>query len=171
MNWKKWIKYTGILLITLTMISIFLVNRGFKQMYGGFTQLVDVEQFEPSTDPVAIKNVNILAPDGESFIAGQTILIEQGLIQSIDSALNIPTSTTIIDGTGKYLIPGLIDSHVHIFKSPNDLLLYVANGVTEVRELIGDESRLDLRQQIEDGRIGPKMWVAYPPLGTGDDMG
>ena len=171
MNWKKGLKYFGILLIILTILSIFLINRGFKQMYGGFTQLVDVEQFTPSTKPVAIKNVNLLSPDGTYFMEAQTILIAQGLIKAIDSTLNIPPQTIVIDGSGKFLIPGLIDSHVHIFKSPNDLLLYIANGVTQVRELIGDESRLDLKQQIEDGRIGPKMWVTSPPLGTGDDMG
>ncbi len=171
MNWKKWLKYLGALLFVITIVTIVLLNRGLKQMYGGFTQLVDVEHFDPPTDPVAIKNVNILSPNGENFIAGQTILIDQGLIQSIDSTINIPTNFTIIDGSGKYLIPGLIDSHVHIFKSPNDLLLYVANGVTEVRELIGDKSRLELKRQIENGRIGPKMWVTSPPLGTATDMG
>lgn len=171
MNWKKWLKYLGIFLIILTILSIYLVNRGFKQMYGGFTQVVDVEQFNPPTGPVAIKNVNILSSDGESFVPNQTILIEQGLIKKIDSTTSISLQNKIIDGTGKYLIPGLVDSHVHIFKSPNDLLLYVANGITQVRELIGDDSRLELKQQVEDGRIGPKMWVTSPPLGTGDDFG
>ncbi len=68
------------------------------------------------------------------------------------------------------MIPGLIDSHVHLFKSPNDLLLYIANGVTEVRELIGEEKHLHWKQEIEAGRIGPKMFVASPRLGSFETM-
>lgn len=171
MNWKKWMKYTGIFLLVLTLVTLFLANRGFNRMYGAHTKLVDVEQFKPQTGPIAIKDVNILTTNGESFLAGQTILLEEGTIKAMGENVSIPTATTIIDGTGKYLIPGLIDSHVHLFKSPNDLLLYIANGVTGIREMIGHEERLFLKKQIENGRIGPKMWVASPPLGTGDDIG
>ena len=128
--------------------------------------LVNLEQFTPQTGPVAVKNVHILAPDGNGFLQGQTILMEGGMIVDIAPNLTIPASTKIIDGQGKYLIPGLIDSHVHLFKSPNDLLLYVANGVTEIREMIGDETKLAMKKEIANGRIGPKMWVASPPLGS-----
>jgi len=170
MNWKKWIKYTGIGLVVLTVITFFVMKQGFTKMYGGYTKLVDVEQFKPKTGPVAIKNVNVLAPNGAHFITGQTIFMEAGLIKAIGEGVVIPSSSTIIDGKGKFLIPGLIDSHVHLFKSPNDLLLYIANGVTGIREMIGNEKRLALKQQIANGRIGPQMWVASPPLGTGGDM-
>jgi len=171
MNWKKWIKYTGLFLVVLTLVTLFLAKRGFNRMYGAHTKLVDVEQFNPQTSPVAIKNVNVLTPNGESFLAGQTILLEDGIIKAMGEKLIIPWEANIINGTGKYLIPGLIDSHVHLFKSPNDLLLYIANGVTGIREMIGHEERLSLKKQIENGRIGPNMWVASPPLGTGDDIG
>ena len=135
-------------------------------MYGALTERVDYEQFKPKTGPVLIKNVNILDPDGQSFIAEQSVLIEDGLIQIIDSTSQISDAISFIDGRGKYLIPGLIDAHVHLFQSPNDLLLYVANGVTEIRELIGEKDHLEWKKQIEHGRIGPKMFVASPRLGS-----
>ena len=58
---------------------------------------------------------------------------------------------------------------MHLLKSPNDLLLYVANGVTHVRDLGGPKTRLSLRAEIEQGdRIGPKLFVASPPINTKD---
>ena len=174
MNWKKWIKYTGITLLVLTILTpivgYFGLQSSMKQFYGANTKVVDVAQFEPQTGAVVIKNINILAPDSEEFIPRQTLLIENGLIQSIDNLSIIPAQAKVIDGTGKYLIPGLIDSHVHLFYSPNDLLLYIANGITEVREMMGSTDRLALKKEIEEGRIGPKLWVASPPLGTASDI-
>lgn len=174
MNWKKWMKYTGITFLALLVMTPFVFYFGMKsamqQMYGANTEVVDVTQFEPETGTVVIKHVNILAADSKVFIEEQMVLIENGLIQTIDNSFNIPAEATIIDGTGKYLIPGLIDSHVHLFYSPNDLLVYIANGVTEIREMMGSEDRLILKKEIENGRIGPKLWVASPPLGTVDNL-
>lgn len=166
MNWIKWIKYTVIFLIVLTSIGLIWINREGKQMYGGLTQQVNYEQFKPQEGSFAIKNINVLSPDADRIIPKQTILIEKGMIAAIDSTLSLSSETIIIDGEGKYLIPGLIDTHVHLFQSPNDLLLYLANGVTQIRELIGEESHLKWRDQIENGRIGPKMFVASPRLGS-----
>ena len=170
MNWKKWIKYTLIFLIVVTVAGILGMTLEGKRMYGGLTERVDHTQFKPKEGSFAIRNVNLLSPDGDSIISGQTILLEKGLIVAIDSTLNITSETTIIDGTGKYLIPGLIDAHVHLFQSPNDLLLYIANGVTEIRELIGEEPHLEWKKEIENGRIGPKMFVASPRLGSFEPM-
>lgn len=170
MNWKKWIKYTGLLILILTIIAFFYMGRQGKRMYGGLTQKVDHEQFKPQEGAFAITNVNVLSADGESFTPGQTVLLKDGLISAIDSTLTIPSNATTIDGKGKFLIPGLIDTHVHLFQSPNDLLLYIANGVTEVRELIGEADHLTWKKEIENGRIGPKMFVASPRLGTFGSM-
>jgi len=170
MNWRKWIKYALVFLAITTSVAIYWFYRQGKQIYGGLTQQVDHERFEPQHGSFAITNVNILSPDGEKMIAEQTVLIEQGVITAIDSVLSLQEQNTIIDGKGKYLIPGLIDAHVHLFQSPNDLLLYLANGVTEIRELIGEKSHLKWKQEIESGRIGPQMFVASPRLGSFDNM-
>lgn len=170
MNFKKALKYFVIATIILLLITSFLFVRTGKQIYGGLTEQVDYEQFSPETGAFAIANVNVLSESGEKFLSGQTVTLENGLIQTIDSNQTISVNYKIIDGTGKYLIPGLIDAHVHLFKSPNDLLLYVANGVTEIRELIGEKDHLEWKQQIEAGRIGPKMFVATPRLGSFSKM-
>ncbi len=174
MNWKKWMKYIGITLLILTILTpivgYFALESSMKQFYGANTKVVDVTQFKPETGAVIIKNVSILAADSEAFINGQTVLVKNGVIQQIDEVFTIPTEATVVDGTGKYLIPGLIDAHVHLFYSPNDLLVYLANGVTEIREMMGSPERLALKKEIENGRIGPKLWVASPPLGTADNL-
>ncbi len=162
----KWIKYTFVFFIVIIAIGLIWITREGQLMYGELTERVDHEQFKPRKGAFAIKNVNIISPEGDRVIAGQTVLIEKGHIAAVDSILNFSPETTIIDGSGKYLIPGLIDTHVHLFQSPNDLLLYLANGVTEIRELIGEEDHLQWRDEIKNGRIGPKMFVASPRLGS-----
>ena len=166
MNWKKIFKYLFLFFVFATIVMSYLSNRDLRKIYGGLTAKVDSEQFNPSSEPIAITNCNILSPDGDTFIANQTIIIEDGLIKDLDSGIVIQHGIKEINGEGKYLIPGLIDSHVHLFKSENDLLLYIANGITQVRELIGSNDILKWRQEIENGRIGPDMYVATPRLGT-----
>lgn len=170
MNWKKGIKYTGAFLIVSMVVGLIWITREGKRIYGGLTERVDHEQFKPIEGAFAIKNVNVLSPGADSMILGQTVLIEDGYITAMDRTLSLSAQTTIIDGSGKYLIPGLIDTHVHLFQSPNDLLLYVANGVTQIRELIGEADHLKWKQQIAEGRIGPQMFVASPRLGSFEAM-
>lgn len=165
-NWKKYAKYllTGWLL--LTMIAGYWSYTELHTMYGKYTQVVDDSIFTPEDGPVVINNISILSENGEVFNPNQSIYIKDGRIISIDSTDLHLTQVTTIDGTGKYLIPGLIDAHVHLFESPNDLLLYVANGVTQIRELIGAPNHLRWKQEIAEGRIGPDMYVATPRLGS-----
>ncbi|TMM56800.1 amidohydrolase [Maribacter algarum] len=169
MNWKKffkWLKYIGLFFTVLLIIGGILLHRDGMRMYGGLTDHVEYNLFKPKTGTVVIKNVHLLSQEGDSLKANQNILIENGLITSIDSIINTSLEAIIIDGTGKYLIPGLIDTHVHLLQSPNDLLLYLANGVTEIRELIGESDHLKWRDEIENGRIGPKMHVYSPRIAS-----
>jgi Amidohydrolase family len=166
MNWKKLFKYLFIVLITGTGVMVVLANRNMTRIYGGLTEVVDSKRFNASAGSVWIYNVNILSEDGTEFIPNQNVLIEDGVIVTIDTiSIKLQTAKKI-DGKGKFLIPGLIDSHVHLFKSQNDLLLYVANGVTGIRELIGAEDHLKWRDEIRNGRIGPDMYIASPRLGS-----
>lgn len=166
MNWKKALKYLGIGFLVLNIIGGIYMHRVGTRMYGGLTQKVDHKKFQAKEGSFIVKNAKVLSSDGNEFIYGKDVLIEDGKIQRIDSSLQITSNIEVIDGTGKYLIPGLIDAHVHLFQSPNDLLLYIANGVTEARELIGSDDHLRWRDDIENGRIGPKLFVASPRLGS-----
>src|SRR5262245_16763353 len=76
------------------------------------------------------------------FHPGQTVVNEDRRINSVATgmAVKMPAGTKAIDGTGKFLIPGLWDMHVHAAWPGLDALfapLFVANGVTGVRDMYG----------------------------------
>ena len=91
-----------------------------------------------------LRHVNIIDVKGSSVQSNMTVIIKGNRIISVEksSKASIPQNALIIEASGKYLIPGLWDMHVHIFnnvsKSPpdvNDFLMYIANGVTGIREM------------------------------------
>ncbi|MEL6251010.1 MAG: amidohydrolase family protein [Bacteroidota bacterium] len=166
MKLKKVVRYVLIFLFLGTLVLLYLAQQNTIKIYGGKTELVNYNDFRQEQKSFCIENVFLLSEDGESFIPKQKICIDKGTIVSTDSSFQAPSEWQAIDGSGKYLIPGLIDSHIHLFKSQNDLLLYLANGITEIREMIGEEDHLKWRNEIQAGRPGPDMFIASPRLGS-----
>ena len=117
---------------------------------------------------VVIENVSVIPMDSERVLEGQSVVIEDGRIANIrpDGELDIPADAHVVDGTGKFLIPGLSDMHMHTFGSENDLLVYLANGVTTIRVLGADPPAiLEWRDQIIAGtRVGPNIWAWWPMI-------
>lgn len=102
-------------------------------------------------------------------IADATVVITGDRITTIGPAAStvIPKHARIVDGTGKFLMPGLIDMHAHSSKARASALgLFVANGVTTIRDMGGDHDEvLRWRREIRDGsRVGPRMFIAGPYL-------
>ena len=94
--------------------------------------------------PVAITDVSIVDVEQGRTTGPRTVLVADGRIAAIDasSETRIPVGTQHVDGRGRFLIPGLVDMHVHLFNNasrrpPNTWAfpLFVANGVTAVREM------------------------------------
>lgn len=118
---------------------------------------------------VAIRNVSVVPMTGAGTAHGQTVLVLDGRISQVGDVarVRIPENAEIVDGTGKFLIPGLVDMHVHMSVTrPSSLGLYVANGVTTIRDQGSDPIEvLEWRRQIVGGqRIGPTMLLAGPYL-------
>jgi len=162
----KWFIRVLIFLIILVIGYLIWLKHEVKSVYGADTELVDHTAFSTPVELTAITGINVLSPDGQTMLPNRTIIMDGGIITSVTADAVIPSQAKVIDGHGKYVIPGLVDSHVHLHRSHNDLLLYVANGVTHIRELGGYEERLKLREEIEQGRIGPRMFVTSPPINT-----
>ncbi|WP_152365416.1 amidohydrolase family protein [Microlunatus speluncae] len=101
----------------------------------------------------------------------QTVLVVDQMIKTVGPAAQvpIPDGALVYDLAGKYLIPGLTDMHVHSESETDDPRhfagLYVANGVTAVREMWGRPKLHRIRQLIRSGEVlGPRMIIASPLL-------
>lgn len=122
-------------------------------------------------DTFAITHVAVITMTSEKPVTDATVLVREGRIVAVGSKVDIPAGTRTIDGTGKFLMPGLADMHVHLFsdetapksKAPDELGVMLANGVTTIRLMIGTPEHLQLRKSIEAGKLlGPQFWVASP---------
>jgi len=147
-------------LVVIGFIVITWVNGELDRSRGGTTNVVELKDKPKPYAKVIIKNVNILSPDCNQFIPNQNVVLQDGNILSIHQDSVIDEGYEIVDGQDKFLIPGLVDSHVHLRQSKNDLILYLANGVTYVREMSGNRNHLKWRDEIQEGALGPKMFIA-----------
>ena len=113
---------------------------------------------------MVFKNVNVIPMNTERVLKNYNIIINDGKIVKLGKAwkTRVPKNATVIDGKGKFLTPGLIDMHVHIWLD-DELELYLANGVTGVRDMFGNFGRLSMKKKIQEGKIlGPRLYVASP---------
>src|ERR1700694_5672882 len=112
----------------------------------------------------AITHVTVIDVTGGLAQPDTTVVIRDGRISDITDVP--PAGASLIDGRGKFLIPGLWDMHVHLsWTTSSALPLLVANGVTTVRDLGSKLSEIDdWRSRIAAGvLVGPRI----PLIGSG----
>ncbi len=120
-----------------------------------------------------IENVNIITMQDQGILTAQTLLISQGRIAEMGSAatVTVPDLATRIDGTGKYLVPGLAEMHAHIPVAEDGddtyvkevLFLYLCNGITTIRGMLGNPYHLALKESVAAGEIlGPRIYTSGP---------
>lgn len=129
---------------------------------------------------VAFVGVNVIPMDKERVVTNQTVLVKNGVIAEIGSKVKIPKDALVIDGKGKFLIPGLMDMHTHLLSdgdefpdsiAEDELKVMIANGVTTIRLMIGTPEQLILRTKSAKGEIiAPTIYSASPHL-TGRKQG
>jgi hypothetical protein len=123
---------------------------------------------------VAFVNVNVLPMDRERVLEGYTVLVNGDRIESVAPAqrVRIPAGAHQIPGEGLYLLPGLADMDTRL-PSPSAFpgraeelfFLYVANGITVIRDVEGAPRKLGLRRQTASGQLlGPTVFVGAPGL-------
>src|SRR5687767_153462 len=128
-------------------------------------------------EPVTVfENVTVITLDRDGAVPGQTVVVRGEKIVSVGPAnrAQVPAGATRIDGRGKYLMPGLAEMHAHVVgpQNPNHetvnrdiMFLYVANGITSIRAMLGAPNQLPLREALRKGEIlGPTMYVSAPSL-------
>jgi Amidohydrolase family len=120
--------------------------------------------FAPQSQ-IYITHVTVIDTESGKEATDRTVVISDGKVSDIADSKNIaaPARARIVDGRGKYLIPGLWDMHVHGTRFDGTLPLYIANGVTGVREMFGppdaNKFRADL---VAKHLIVPHIYMGSP---------
>jgi hypothetical protein len=113
--------------------------------------------------PTAFVDIAVVPMDREVVLRGQTVLVVNGVITEVGPAgsVTIPDDAVTVDGTGKYLMPGLADLHVHI-RHEVDLPVYLAHGVTTILDMGAPSRLLGWRDRLASGDLaGPQLLVSY----------
>src|SRR5688572_1044993 len=129
----------------------------------------------PVSETVAVVNVSVIPMDKERVLPRQTVVVRNGTIVEIGDArrIKVPANAQRVDGTGKFLIPGLSEMHVHLFTDdefPDELAddefkVMIAHGVTTIRLMTGTPEQLVLRQKSNREEIlAPTIYSASPQL-------
>lgn len=124
---------------------------------------------------VFFNNVTVLTMEQDRIIANATVVVSGNRIIYVGPHSNAPSETdddVIIDGTARFLAPGLAEMHGHLpltgwskERQERILFLYLAGGVTTVRGMLGDPVQFDLRNKINSGQIdGPTLYLAAPSM-------
>jgi imidazolonepropionase-like amidohydrolase len=117
--------------------------------------------------PIVIRNATLIDGRGTTAKSDMTVIISNRHFTSVAPAAQakLPPDAEIIDGTGKFVIPGLWDMHVHLtMVTEHACPVLIANGVTGVRDMGGSLEIIDwIRQRITDETIpGPRIFRAGP---------
>lgn len=150
---------------------------------------------QTNNENVSIINVNLVDVDKGKIIPNATVQFSEGKILSVSAGKKNATGDRIIDGTGKYLIPGMTDAHIHFFQSGGlytrpdviDLKKFtpyekeiafgktnmedvmkrnVMLGITSVMDVGASYNMLELRNQYKDRSYAPAVYMTGPLLTT-----
>jgi imidazolonepropionase-like amidohydrolase len=131
-------------------------------------------QKEISESAILISNVDIIDVRTGNVIENRQVVIDSGKISKISESIsNADNYKTTIDGTGKFLMPGLAEMHAHIpqpsTSSPEivneTLFLYLSNGITTIRGMLGHPSHLELREKAKRSDVlSPRIYTSSPSL-------
>ena len=123
------------------------------------------------TKEIVFRNVSVIPMDKNEVLANRDVVVKNGVIIDIGktSKIKFSSDAVIIDGKGKFLMPGLAEMHAHV--PPVDdlgpmkdvLMLFALNGVTTIRGMLGHPRHIELRNKIQSGEIiGPRLITSGP---------
>ena len=128
-----------------------------------FVLLAHAEQSAPS--PILVfTHVTVIDGTGAPARPAMTVVMMEGRISAVGTTgeVPVPPEAQVVDASGKFMIPGLWDMHVHWYRK-DSLSLFIANGVTGVRQMWGRPMHHAWRTEIEHGSLlGPRMVIASP---------
>jgi imidazolonepropionase-like amidohydrolase len=120
---------------------------------------------------IVFKSVNVIPMDKETVLRNQTVLVKNGRITAIgdDARVKADKGALIVDAKGKYLTPGWSEMHAHVpavedlAPMKEVLMLYLVNGITTIRGMLGNSRHLELRDKVRSGEVlGPNFYTTGP---------
>lgn len=126
----------------------------------------------PSPDAsIVFQDVHVLSMEDDGIESGQTVMVYEGEITWVGQAgeVEVPEDAEVIEGE-YYIMPGLAEMHAHIPSTQQNgdyiidvLKLYLTQGITTIRGMLGEENHLSLRQQAAAGEIiSPRIFTSGP---------
>lgn len=148
-------------LVLFGMVTIWMDSSG--------TNYLEIHKDEStSNNSYLIKNVNVIPMNQDTVLVDKMVYIKEGVIEKIADTIKV-NGIQIFEGKNKYLTPGLIDMHVHVWDR-YELGLYLSNGVTAVRNLWGMPMHLRIKEEvIADNIFSPSFFTTGPKL-TGSEF-
>ena len=130
---------------------------------------------ESTSRALVLQHAIVIDGTGGPVITDATIVVEDGRIAALgpDSEIAVPRHAEVVNAAGQYVIPGLWDMHTHLSKARASALgLFVAHGVTGIRDMGGDHQELlRWRAEIDAGdRVGPRIVMAGPYLESSENV-
>lgn len=125
-----------------------------------------------ANDVTVFVNVNVVPMSSETVLEQQTVLVGNGRILRVGDVddIPVPKNALVVDGTDRFLMPGLAEMHAHVTSTDSRQVerlstLFVANGVTSIRGMLGQPAHLELRERFDSGEIpGPRFVTSGPSL-------
>ena len=147
--------------------------------------VMPIQAEDEKANYILFKNVNVFDGSGDTLSMNTSVLVENNLIKNVGPSITAPAEAEVIDGGGRTLMPGLIDSHTHIYATGvfqsfaglqaskwdqigamanENARDYLYDGYTTIRDTGGMGS--GLRELIDAGKVeGPRIYTAGAAIG------
>ena len=163
-----------------------------KLIYIFLVALIPTFAFGQNPTLTLIRNVNVVDVRNGKLLPGTNVVVEGKLIRDVSKKqMKLPAGTEVIDGTGKYLMPGLTDGHIHFFQSgglytrpdainltnvvsyqaeiengkraiPDYLSRYLRLGITTISDVGGPMRNFSIRDSLSKNHLSPDVLVTGP---------
>ncbi|MEO9474046.1 MAG: amidohydrolase family protein [Cyclobacteriaceae bacterium] len=150
----------GLIVLILITLIVILIWDSYQTSF-----LKMKNQPEADLNSYIITNVNIVPMTSDTVLTNSSVTIKNGLISSIGDTSNLENLTEI-DARGGFLSPGLTDMHVHVWDK-YELGLYLANGVTAIRNLWGQPMHLRIKKEVMENELAAPLFFTSTPKLTG----
>ena len=121
---------------------------------------------------LVFEGVTVVPMDRERTLSGHTVVVRGDRIEAVgpDGSVVVPAGAVVVDGRGRWLAPGLAEMHGHVpppsappERTEETLFLYLSQGITTVRGMLGAEGQLDLKRRANAGELlSPTLYLAGP---------